>query len=84
MKIVSKRFLLTILLVLFCTEVFPQIECPCGFTTGSATIPPPPGIEICKPCPVAIDESIMVLVIIALVFGIYIIYKNNLKVKASI
>lgn len=87
MKSVSERFLFTVLLVLLWTEVFSQVpeKCPCGVsngTGGGAGAPPPPGE--CLPCPISIDESIMVLVIIALVFGIYIIYKNRLKAKTTI
>jgi hypothetical protein len=38
--------------------------------------PPPPGL--------AIDENIFILLSIAILFGVYIIYKNNLKRKSSI
>lgn len=38
--------------------------------------PPPPGL--------AIDENIFVLLSIAILFGIYIIYKNNIKAKSPI
>jgi hypothetical protein len=38
--------------------------------------PPPPGL--------AIDENIFVLLSIAILFGIYIIYKNNIKSKSPI
>jgi len=86
MKIVSKRFLLTILLVLFRTAVFPQADpnCPCGPYVGSGDGDPPPPPGLCNPCPVPIDESIMILVVIAVLFGVYIIYKNNLKTKSPI
>lgn len=88
MKTVSKRFLLTIFLVLFSTAVFPlppDLECPCGWDPngGTSSGPAPPPGE-CLPCPVSIDESIMTLLITALVFGIYIIYKNNLKTKSPV
>jgi hypothetical protein len=91
MKITSKRFLLTVLLVLCCVAAFPMDDgdpgvdgpprCPCGPFGGNGT-PPPPGE--CNPCPVPIDESIMILVVIALVGGIYIIHRNNLKTKNPI
>ncbi len=89
MKTVSKRFLLTVLLALCWTEVFSQgpDECPCGVYDGSGGgpgSPPPPPPGTCLPCPVSIDGSIMVLAVIALVFGIYIIYRNNLKAKSPI
>ncbi|EIA09228.1 hypothetical protein [Flavobacterium frigoris] len=38
--------------------------------------PPPPGL--------AVDENIFVLLSIAILFGIYIIYKNNIKLKSPI
>lgn len=41
-----------------------------------ATPPPPPGLSI--------NENIYILFSVALLFGIYIIYKNNLKVKSPI
>jgi hypothetical protein len=59
-----------------------QDPCPCGDGGGGGPAPPPPGG--CPPCPVAIDEKIIFLVIIALLFGIYIIYKQTIKVKTSI
>lgn len=37
--------------------------------------PPPPGDRV------PIDENLMVLLIVALLFGIYIIYKHRLKQK---
>ncbi|MEZ7499130.1 hypothetical protein QO200_10290 [Flavobacterium sp. Arc3] len=44
--------------------------------TADGLPPPPPGF--------AIDENIFMLLSIAILFGIYIIYKNNLKTKSSI
>jgi hypothetical protein len=96
MKITSKRFLLTVLLLFCCVAAFPMDDgdpgvdgppqCPCGTSNGpgaSGGNPPPPVGE-CLPCPVPIDESIMTLVVIALVGGIYIIHRNNLKAKNPI
>jgi hypothetical protein len=85
MKIIAKRFLLTGLLLLFWTQVFaegPDI-CPCGEDKGNGSDPPPPPGQ-CLPCPIPIDESVMVLVVVALVFGLYIVHKNNLKAKNPI
>jgi hypothetical protein len=82
MKNVSKRFLLTVLLVFFWSEVFSQDPCPCGDGGDGSGVPPPPGG--CPPCPVIIDESIMILLIIALVLGVYIIYKHRIKTKTPI
>jgi len=45
-------------------------------TGKMATPPPPPGA--------AIDENVFILFCSAIFFGIYIIYKNNLKAKTSI
>jgi len=83
MKLVSQRFLLTVLLLFCWVAVFPQ-DCPCGIALGDDGLPPPPGLGECLPCPIPIDESVMVLVVIALVFGLYIVYKNNLKEKNPI
>ena len=89
MKSVSKRFLITALLLFFWTEAFSLDTdvCPCGEYDGTeggtaSNPPPPPGT--CLPCDVSIDSSIMILLIIALVFGIYIIYRSNLKTKTPI
>lgn len=38
--------------------------------------PPPPGLPI--------DENIYVIVLFAILFGIYIIYRHNLKTKTPI
>ena len=38
--------------------------------------PPPPGLPI--------DENLYVLLVIAVLFGIYIIYRHNLKTKTPI
>ena len=81
MKNVSKRFLLTVLLVFFWTEVFSQDPCPCGDGENGSGVPPPPPPALCPPCPVIIDESIIILLIIALVLGVYIIYKHRIKTK---
>ncbi|MFE3848172.1 hypothetical protein ACFX5D_09390 [Flavobacterium sp. LB3P45] len=43
---------------------------------GKRKPPPPPGLSI--------DENISVLLIIALLFGFYIIYSHRLKTKAPI
>ncbi|MBG6111835.1 hypothetical protein H4V97_002203 [Flavobacterium sp. CG_23.5] len=44
--------------------------------TGRRKPPPPPGLPI--------DENILTLIIIALLFGIYIIYSHRLKTKTPI
>ena len=48
---------------------------------------PPPAPTYRKPPPpphLSIDENIFIVVLIALLFGIYIIYNNRLKTKTSI
>jgi hypothetical protein len=94
MKITSKRFVLTVLLVLCWVAVFSMDpdeggggppDCPCGRTdVGGTSAGPSPPVGECLECPLPIDESIMILLIIAIVFGIYIIYRNNLKTKNPI
>jgi hypothetical protein len=52
---------------------------PAPDAKGTAALiipPPPPGL--------AIDENFFVLFIIAILFGTYIIYRNNLKTKKPI
>ena len=43
---------------------------------GRRKPPPPPGLPI--------DENICILIIIALIFGMYVIYSHKLKTKAPI
>jgi len=43
---------------------------------GRKKPPPPPGLPI--------DENIFILIIIALLFGIYIIYSHRLKTKTPV
>ena len=44
--------------------------------SGRRKPPPPPGLPI--------DENIFILIIIALIFGIYVIYCHKLKTKTPI
>lgn len=55
-----------------------------GVTIAFATPKPPPPNYKKPPSPpgLPIDENISVLVIMAILFGIYIIYKYQLKTKA--
>jgi hypothetical protein len=46
--------------------------------------PPEPGPPVPPPVGLSIDENSMILIIIALLFGIYIIYKNRVKTKTPI
>ena len=43
---------------------------------GRSMVPPPPGLPV--------DENIFILILIALVFGMYIIYSHRLKTKTPI
>jgi hypothetical protein len=65
------------LLIFFLFGVFPAFsEGPPPPRRRGLTPPPPPGLPI--------DENIFLLVGIAILFGIYIINKNNLKTKNPI
>jgi hypothetical protein len=68
MKIVSEKYIV-ILLLLVCGSV------------AYAQPPPPPGEDVPV---VSIDENIFILFSVAILFGVYIIYKNNLKTKNPI
>jgi hypothetical protein len=71
-----ERFFLTI--ILFMLGVFNALADgpPAPAPTGKKTPPPPPGLPI--------DENIFILMIIAVLFGIYIIYDFKLKTKTPI
>ncbi|NGY36453.1 hypothetical protein FQU23_002890 [Flavobacterium sp. XN-5] len=86
MKVMLDRFflLLVFLAGAFCSFAAKGKEPPqpnpagknnSALTTFSGPGPPPPGLPI--------DENILILIIIALLFGIYIIYNHRLKTKAS-
>jgi hypothetical protein len=57
-----------------------------GVTVAFADPKPPPPNYKRPPSPpgLPIDENISVLVIIAIMFGIYIIYRHQLKTKAPV
>jgi hypothetical protein len=71
MKIVLEKYILLLLLLICGSAAYAQIPPP----------PPPPGQD---PPVVSIDENIFVLFNFAILFGIYIIYRNNLKNKNPI
>jgi len=77
MKAVSSKyfFLLVFLLGTFYAIAGNPAGPPVPSPTGKKP-PPPPGLPI--------DENIIILIIIALLFGIYIIYDNRLKAKTPI
>ena len=60
----------------FADEVSPPPPDDPVVTADGLPPPPPPGLPI--------DENIYILFSVALLFGIYIIYKNNLKTKSPI
>jgi hypothetical protein len=73
MKIITNRFFVTI------------IYCLIGISTvfAGSTPPPPPGEDDGPDPPpnVSIDESLFMFLIVALLFGMYIIYKRQKKQK---
>lgn len=76
MNVVSDKFFLLLAFLLGTLYAFagnadgPPVPSPTG---KHKKPPPPPGLPI--------DENIMILVVIALLFGMYIIYKHSLKRK---
>ncbi len=46
--------------------------------------PPTPGPSLVPPPGLPIDENIFILIIIALLFGVYVIYSHRLKTKTPI
>jgi hypothetical protein len=88
MKIVSQRFLFIVFSTLCSAMAFAQdcggVDQPacCGGVDQPACPPGPPTPGPPPPPPgLPIDENIMILVVIALLFGIYIIYKHSVKRK---
>jgi len=74
MKIFSKKILFAILSAFSGIVAFAQDPLPPG-------PPPPPGDDIPV---VPIDENLFILLLIALLFGIYIIYSHRFKTKTPI
>jgi hypothetical protein len=58
----------------------PPAPNPAGKSNGAMDVTPPPP----PPPGTPIDENLVILLIIALLFGIYIIYKDKLKTKSTI
>ncbi|MBA4275305.1 MAG: hypothetical protein C0430_00880 [Flavobacterium sp.] len=68
------------------SKLFFVIICLLGVTMAFAVPKPPPPVYRKPPSPpgLPIDENIFVLVIGAILLGIYIIYRHQLKTKAPI
>jgi hypothetical protein len=75
MKVVSDKFFLLLVFLLGTMYAFAGNADgpPAPSPTGKKKPPPPPGLPI--------DENIMILVVIAILFGMYIIYKHSVKRK---
>ena len=76
MKIVSNKFYILFIFLFWIMDLTAGNGAGSGppSPTGKKP-PPPPGL--------AIDENIIVLFILALLFGIYIIYTNVIKARTS-
>jgi hypothetical protein len=70
MKIDAERKLLILSSLFFATQAYAQP-------------PPPPALDGDPPL-VSIDENIFILLGVAILFGIYIVYRNNIKTKNPI
>lgn len=68
MKIIVNKFLMTLICLMGISNAFAKPNPPAPTFKKP---PPPPGLPI--------DENIYVFLLIAVLFGIYIIYKHNIK-----
>ena len=76
MKTIVNKFVVLATFMLGFVNVFAAPDPPMPNGRNQGTPPPPPGLPI--------DENLPVLLIIAILFGMYIIYNQNLKIKKSI
>jgi hypothetical protein len=77
MKILPNKFYLFIAFLFGKFYVIAAIQAPpTPNPMGRRRPPPPPGLPI--------DENIFILIIIALLFGVYIVYSHRLKTKTPI
>jgi hypothetical protein len=76
MKILPNKFYLFIAFLFGTLYAIAADSPPVPNPFGRRKPPPPPGLPI--------DENIFILIIIALIFGIYIIYGHRLKTKTPI
>lgn len=70
MKIIANRFYITLIYLLGISFAFAKSNPP---APNYKVPPPPPGVPV--------DENILFLLLTAVLFGIYIIYKQNIKLK---
>ena len=70
MKIIANKFFILTIYLLGVSDAFAAPHPPPP--TGKKP-PPPPGLPL--------DENIIILLMIALLFGIYIIYNHSIKTK---
>ena len=73
MKIIANKFFIIMIYLLGVSNAFAAPHPPPP--TGKKP-PPPPGLPI--------DENILVLLFVAVLFGMYIIYNHNIKIKTPI
>ncbi len=73
MKTIVYRFFVLIIILFGVMDAFAAPSPP---APGAKKPPPPPGLPI--------DDHILVLLIMAILFGIYIIYRHQLITKAPI
>ena len=70
MKIILKKFFIVIIFLLGVLNAFAAPSPP---SPGAKKPPPPPGLPI--------DENLQIVLILGLLFGIYTIYRHQLKSK---
>ena len=73
MKIIANKLFI---IVIYFISIFYAFAGPHPPPPTGKKPPPPPGLPI--------DENILILVMIAVLFGIYIIYNYNVKAKTPI
>jgi hypothetical protein len=73
MKYIANKLLTTLTCLIGISNTFAKPNPP---PPNFKKPPPPPGLPI--------DENLYILLLIAVLFGIYIIYRHNLKTKTPI